>query len=76
MGIIIKKKKENKILLGFLVSSILFWIYISEVFNKVSETSPLVTSFYFIDDSDFITLGSLVKEIINVFEKVAKEIIK
>ncbi len=55
------------------MSPILFLIYISGVFNKVSETSPLVTSLSFVDDLGFIASGSSVKEIVKALEKVAKE---
>ena len=51
-------------------------IYISGVFNKVSETSPLVTSLSLIDDLGFIASGSPVKEIVKALEKVAKEVIE
>ena len=43
------------------VSFILFLIYINGVFNKVSETSPMVTCLSFVDDLGFIALGSSVK---------------
>ncbi len=58
------------------MSHILFLIYISGVFNKVSETSPLVTSLSFIDDLGFIASGSSVKETVKALEKVAKEVIE
>ena len=58
------------------MSPIFFLIYISGVFNKVSKISPLVTSLSFVDDLGFIALGSSVKEIVKILEKVAKEVIK
>ena len=61
---------------GFLVSPILFLIYISGVFNKVSETSPLVMSFLFVDDLDFIASDSSVKEIVKTLENIVQEVIK
>ena len=56
--------------------SILFLIYISGVFNKVLDTSPLVTSLFFVEDMGFIASSSSVKEIVKAFEKVAKEVIE
>ncbi len=61
---------------GSPVSPILFLIYISGVFNKVSEISPWVTSLSFVDDLGFIASGSSVKEIVEALEKVAKEVIE
>ena len=52
---------------------IFFLIYISRVFNKVSETNPSVTSLFFINDLGFIALGSLVKGVVKTLEKVAQE---
>ncbi len=60
-----EREIETGIPQGSPVSPILFLIYISGVFNKVSETSPLVTSFSFVDDLGFITSGSSVKEIVD-----------
>lgn len=67
---------ETGIPQGSLVSPILSLIYISGVFNKVSETSPLVTSLSFAEDLGFIASGSSVKEIVKALEKVAKEVIE
>ena len=71
-----EREIETGIPQGFPVSPILFLIYISGVFNKVSETSPLVTSLSFINDLGFIASGSSVKEMIKALEKVAKEVIE
>ncbi len=51
-------------------------IYISGVLDKISETSPLVTSLSSIDDLGFMASGSSVKEIVRALEKVAKEVIE
>ena len=67
---------ETEIPQGSPLSPILFLIYISGVFNKLSETSPSVTSLSFVDDLGFIASGSSVKGIVKVLEKVAKEVIK
>ena len=71
-----KREIETGIPQGSPLSPILFLIYISGVFNKVSETSPLVTSLSFIDDLGFIASDSSVKEIVRALEKVAKEVIE
>ena len=49
---------------GSPVSPILFLIYISGVFDTVTEASPSVISLSFIDDLGFIASGSLVKEVV------------
>ena len=54
---------------------ILFLIYISDVFNKVSEKTPLVTSLSFVDDLGFIVSGSLVKEVVKTLENIAKAVL-
>lgn len=61
---------------GSPVSPILFMIYTSDIFDKISETSPQVISLSFIDDLRFIAFGSSIKEVIRSFEKVVKELIK
>ena len=66
---------KTKITQGFLVFPILFLIYISEVFNKVSETSPLVTSLSFVDDLGFIVSSSSIKEVVESLEKVAHTVL-
>lgn len=58
------------------MSPILFLIYISRVFNKVSETNLLVTSLLFVNDLVFIAAGSLVKEVVKILEKIAQTILK
>ncbi len=67
---------ETEIPQGSPVSPILFLIYISGVFNKVSEKSPLVTSLSFIDDLGFITSGSSVKVLVKTLENVAKAVLE
>ena len=71
-----EREIETGIPQGSPVSPILFLIYISGVFNKVSETSPSVMSLSFIDDLGFIASGHSVKEIVRTLEKVAQEVIK
>ncbi len=71
-----KRDIETGIPQGSPVSPILFLIYISGVFNKVSEKSPLVTSLSFIDDLGFIASGSSVKELVKTLEDVAKAVLE
>lgn len=66
-----EKEIETGIQQGFPVSPLLFLIYISGVFNKVSETNPLVISLYFVDDVGFIASGSSVKELVKTLKKIA-----
>lgn len=58
------------------MSSILFFIYISGVFNEVLETRTMLTSLFFVDDLGFIASGSEVKEVVKTLEKVAKKLIE
>ncbi len=67
---------ETGIPQGFPVSPIFFLIYISGVFNKVVETSPLVTSLSFVDDLGFIASGSSVKEVVKSLEEVAHTVLE
>ena len=69
-------KTEREIEIGISQGSpvlIFFLIYISGVFNKVSETSRLVTSPSFVDNLGIIASGSSVKE---TLEKVAKNVVE
>ena len=70
-----KRDIETGISQGSLVSPILFLIYISNVFNKVSEKTPLVMSLLFINDLRFIASGSSVKEDVKTFESGAKAVL-
>ena len=67
---------ETGIPQGSPVAPILFLIYISGVFNKVSEKSPLVISLSFVDDLGFIASGSSVKELVKTLENVAKVVLE
>lgn len=71
-----KKDIEIGIPQGSPVSPILFLIYISGVFDEVTKNNPLVTSLSFIDDLMFIASGSLVKEVAESLEKVAKTVLE
>ena len=70
-----KRDIETGIPRGSPVLPILFLIYISDVFNKVSEKTPLVTSLSFVDDLGFIVSGSLVKEVVKTLENIAKAVL-
>lgn len=67
---------ETGIPQGSPVSSILFLIYISGVFDNVSKTSPDIMSLSFVDDLGFIASGYSVKEIVQALEKVAQTVIE
>lgn len=67
-----ERKIETGIPQGSPVSPILFLIYISQVFDAVTEACPLVTSLSFVDDLGFIASGTSVKDIARSLEKVAK----
>ena len=66
--------KEREIETGILqrspVSPILFLIYISGVFDIVTENNPTVTSLSFVDNLGFIASSSSVKEISQTIEKL------
>lgn len=68
----LKKDIEIGILQGSLVSSILFLIYISGVFIKVSEVETLVSSLFFVNNLGFVTLGNLIKKVVKTLEKVTQ----
>lgn len=40
------------------ISSILFFIYISKIFDDIKEVDPAITFLFFIDDLGFIIAGS------------------
>lgn len=68
-----EREIEAGISQGSPVLPILFLICVSGVFNKVSETSPLVTSMSFVDNLGLIASGSSMKE---TLEKVAKIVLE
>lgn len=61
---------------GSSVSSIFFLIYINRVFNKVLETSLIITPLSFVKNLGFIASDNSIKKIIKALEKIAKEIIE
>lgn len=70
-----EKEIETGIPQEFPVSPILLMIFISEVYDKVPETNPLVTSLLFVDDLRFIATGRLVKKIAKTPENVAQKVL-
>lgn len=69
-----KRKIKAGICQNSLVLPIFILIYISRVFNKVSETSVLVIFLSFVNDLEFIALSSSIKKIVKTLDKVAKTI--
>ena len=61
---------------GSPVSPILFLIYISGVFDSVSESCPSVTDLSFVDDLGLIVSRSSVEDIALTLEKVAKTVLQ
>ena len=55
---------------------ILFLIYISEVFDKVSEANLLVKMLSFINDLGFIASVSSVKEVVKTLEEVTQTVLE
>ena len=60
---------------GSPVSSILFLIYISGVFDAAAENNPAITSLSFVDDLGFIAFGTSVKEISQTLGTVAATVL-
>lgn len=54
----------------------LFLIYISRVFDRVTEFHPGITSLSHVDDVGFIASGNLVKELAKTLGQVAKVVLK
>jgi Reverse transcriptase (RNA-dependent DNA polymerase) len=48
---------------GSLVSSILFIIYLSGIFNKIEKQNPEITALFFANDIAFLAPGKTVKDI-------------
>ncbi len=67
---------ETGIPQGSLVSPILFLIYITGVFNKLLETSLLVTSLSFVNDLGFIASGNSVKVVVKSLKEDAHTVLE
>lgn len=64
-----EKKIETGISRGFSLLLIIFLIYISRVFYKVTKTCSLVTSLSFINNLGLITSDNLVKKVVKTLKK-------
>ena len=71
-----EREIETGIPQGSPVSPILFLIYVSGVFDAVTEDNPMVTSLSFVDDLGFIASGTPVKEIARTLETVARTVLE
>ena len=57
------------------VLPILFLIYISMVFEVITDNIPIITSLLFVDDLGFIALGTSIQEISKKLEIVALSVL-
>ena len=71
-----EREIETEISQGSSVLPILFLIYISGVFDKVSKINHYNIFLSFIDDLRFIASGNSVKEMVKIFENVAKIVLE
>lgn len=60
---------------GSPVSSILFFIYMSRVFDEVAEANLVITSLFFVNNLGFITACSSVKNFVKIFKRVVQVVI-
>ena len=67
-----KQKIETGILQNFLVSLILFLIYISKVFSTIKVKLLDITCILFIDNLAFLTSDCSIKKVVIFLEKVRK----
>ena len=61
---------------GSPVSPLLFLIYISGVFEKVTDSNPVVMSLFFIDNLGFIASENSVEELAKTLGEVAKVVLE
>ena len=71
-----EKDMEIKIPQGSMISSILFLIYISRVFERVEKEFANIMSMSFVDDLGFIASGASVKEIAQTLKKVGNLLVE
>lgn len=72
----LKRDIENSIIQSSSVSPIIFFIYISGVFDTVNTTSSEITSILFMDDLKFWTSGKLIKQITISLEITGESILR
>lgn len=71
-----ERETETGIPQGSLVLPVLFLVYISGVFDLVSEACPLVTSLSFVGDLGFIASRSSAKKIARTIQKIARTVLQ
>lgn len=67
-----EREVETEITQGSTILPILFLIYISQVFDRMTKTYPLVISLSFVGNLEYLASDTLVKNIAQSLEKVAK----
>lgn len=69
-----EKEIEIRILQRFLILHILLLLYISKVFDTITENNLAVISLSFVNDLEFIASDTLIKEISQILDIVASTV--